>query len=1126
MASPLRSQRYVPVTLLFILAVVLSALTVTWASTVSPRQPGPQTPDRNGRTLLPMKVARQITFRQIGPAISGGRVTAVAGVPGNPDIYFVGAADGGVFRTTNAGVTWKALFQHRPVASVGALAVDAGNPSVVWLGTGEANIRNDVSFGDGVYKSEDGGDHWTHLGLDSTLQISRILINPRHSNVVLVAAMGNPYADSPDRGVFRTTDGGQTWSKVLYVDAATGVADIAMDPKDPQVLYAAAYHFRRSPWHFSDGGPEDGIYKSVDGGETWSRLTGHGLPKGPVGRIGLAVAPSAPNIVYAVMGTNNEGVLWRSDDAGAHWTMVSNDDEVDVRPFYFSHIAVDPGNPDHVFALSMYLMESRDGGHSFHPIDPSEHPDNHAIWIDPLDGNRILDGNDGGIILSRDNGRTWAFLHNLAIGQFYHVAADNQSPYDVCGGLQDNSAYCGLAHSPNPNGITERDWYDLNGGDGIFAVPDPSNPNRIYNSTQNGWFMVYDRATRQRRTVDPYPRDFGGAGVADLRYRFNWDAGFALSPANPEVVYFGANVVFRSTDGGLTAQPISPDLTRNDKSKQGPSGGKVVGDNSGAEVYDTILSIAPSPKDANVIWVGTDDGLVQLTRDGGAHWTNVTGNIPGLPPWGRVETVDASSENAGTAVIAVDFHFTGDFKPYLYQTTDYGRTWKNITGNLPAGVYAHVVRQDLRNPNLLYAGLENGLYVSWNDGKGWYKFGLGLPDAAVYDLALQPQRNDLIVATHGRSLWVLDDLTPFQQYRGQTAQSSLQMFPARSARRYWPWSTVEQLGDGAFYGTNPPFGAEFSYYLPQAATQPGKLVITDAQGRVVRTIEGLRTAPPGEPGAYQELLPATTPAQPGQPPSHAGMKELPATPPPPTQAVQQVTAPPKPGQPLKVPRVPVEAGLNRAYWDLRSDGPVRWNGTKDFNKGPKAGAMVPPGVYTATLIIGNAKASQKIEVFNDPRSHVPPSDMAAQYRFEESLLGELSQVDAALNRLDAMNAQLAALKQAVKGTSTEKSVDQAATQLENAGNQAEALLTSNPRAIEDTVRTPDRLREQLMMLAYTVTGADGAPTPAEVRQQQRLRQDYLATMAAFDKFLAQAEAFNRTMAAEKLPGVVVGAELK
>ena len=596
---------------------------------------GPQQENSHGRTLLPMSVSATFHFRQIGPALAGGRVTAVAGVAGNPAVYYVGGADGGVFRTRDGGITWKALFQHRSVASIGALAVDPRNSAVVWVGTGEANVRNDVSYGNGVYESTDGGTHWRHLGLTGTMQISRILIDPRHPGTVLVGAMGDPWQNSTERGVYRTTNGGASWQRVLYIGPEVGISDMAMDPRNPNIVYAATYRFRREPWHYSAGGPEDAIYKSIDGGASWKRLAGHGLPSGAVGRIGLAVAASAPNVVYAVIGSH-QGVLWRSDDSGASWALVSKDQSVDARPFYFSHIAVDPKNPNHLFALSMRLLTSSDGGRTWKRIARSIHVDNHAIWIDPTGSGRIIEGNDGGVALSLDNGRHWAFVHNIAIGQLYHVSASGGFFYQVCGGLQDNNSWCGPGASKDPSGISSRAWYGFNGDDGIYGMTAADDPNLIYNEGQNGAYFVYNRSEEQLHDIEPFPRDDNGRGADGARYRFAWEAAFAVSPSNPKVLYAGGNVVFRSNNRGRTWKVISPDLTRNDKAKQGPSGGPVIQDNSGAEYYDTILTIIPAASDPQVIWVGTDDGLVQVTRDGGKHWSNVTANIPHLPAWGRV----------------------------------------------------------------------------------------------------------------------------------------------------------------------------------------------------------------------------------------------------------------------------------------------------------------------------------------------------------------------------------------------------------------------------------------------------------------------------------------------------------
>jgi photosystem II stability/assembly factor-like uncharacterized protein len=1089
---------------------------------------GPQKADEEGRTRLPMEVRKSVSFREIGPAISGGRIPAVVGVAGNPDTYYVGTADGGVFRTSDGGISWKALFQHESVAAIGALAVDPQNPDIVWAGTGEANVRNTVSFGNGVYKSTDGGRHWKRMGLEGTFQISCIEIDPHHPNTAIVAAMGSPWADSADRGVYRTTDGGATWQKVLYIGPSVGVADLAMDPQNPQVLFAAAYHFRRTPWSYSDGGPDDAIYKSGDQGQTWKRLSGHGLPEEPVARIGLAIAPSSPNVIYATMGSN-EGVLWRSDDSGEHWMLVSRDEEANVRPFYFSHLAVDPHNPEHIFALSNNLMESKDGGRTFTAIAKQVHGDHHAIWIDPSGSGRIIEGNDGGVVLSRDNGEHWAFMDNIAIAQYYHVATSNERPYMVCGGLQDNSAWCGPSRSRDPSGILDRHWFDLNGGDGMYAIPAADNPDLIYNNTENGVFMIFDRATQHVHDIEPYPRDSSGGGVADLRYRFAWNAGFAVSPQNPAVLYTGANVVFKSEDRGRTWKVISPDLTLNDKSKQQSSGGPVVKDNSGAETYDTIVRIMPSASDPNVIWVGTDDGQVQLTRDGGTTWTNVTAHIPNLPPWGRVESIDVSPDNPAEVAIAVDRHFSGDFKPYLYRTSDFGATWHLIAGDLPR-VYAHVVRRDRRNPHIYYAGLENGLYVSWDEGTKWYLFGLGLPNTSVYDLALEEQSNDLLVGTHGRGVWILDDLTPFQQFTPEIGQAALHFFAPVSALRFWPWSEVEDLGDGVFYGKNPAYGAQLSYFLSTEVKEPGQLVIADSQGRVVRTMKGMNTLEAGEkPPEDEDVPPASMPGQ--TQPAKEVKPAQPATPsqtqqqPPPTKPTEEAET--EPGKPKEIPWVPGKPGLQRIYWDLRADGPVRWESAKDFNKGPKSGALVPPGQYMATLTIGGQSTAQKIEVINDPRSRADASGMEERYRLSQAVLHEMSQLDVALNRMDAVRAQVKALQLGVKGTPDESPLKTAVEALEKQMQAAQEEITSNPGAAESTLRKPNRLREHLFGLYGITEGADDAPTAAMLDEKQELDRQYRSALQKFNQFMqTDGAGFNRTMAQHNLPGVVLGEALQ
>jgi hypothetical protein len=646
--------------------------------------------------------------------------------------------------------------------------------------------------------------------------------------------------------------------------------------------------------------------------------------------------------------------------------------------------------------------------------------------------------------------------------------------------------------------------------------------------------MVFDRASQQVQDIEPYPRDFTGGGVADLPYRFNWNSGFAVSPQNPKVLFAGGNVLFKSDDRGRNWKPISPELTLNDKSRQQSSGGNLIKDNSGAEVYDTILSIAPSATDPNVIWVGTDDGLLQFTRDGGATWTNLTAHLPKLPSLGRIESIDLSPTDPGEALIAVDRHFSGDFKPYLFRTTNFGATWQSLTGNLPSDVYAQVVRRDLHNPRILYAGLENGLYVSWDSGEHWYLFGLGLPNAAVYDVALNARDNDLIVATHGRAVWILDDLTLFQQFDPQLEHESAHLFPPPAAQRFWPWSQVEPLGDAAFYGANPPYGAALSYYLPHEVRQPGALVITDSDGHVVRTLKGTHELEPGQSAPNEEDLPPTAQTEASTPKSQNAEKgeaksSQPATP---TEADQQSGTSKSENSSESEPSreiawIDTHAGLQRFYWDLRADGPVRWHGGQDFDKGPLSGALVPPGDYTATLTVACHASAQKFAVVNDQDSNASVSAMQERYHATQSVLQEISQLDVALNHLDDMHAQLNALRLVVKGTPEE---EQAKKEIDDFDEQISAErknITSNAGAAESTLRVPDEIREHLFALDGLLEGADDAPTPAALDQQKLLESQYQSTLRKYNQFLeSELAAFNAKMAGHKLFSITAGEPLQ
>jgi photosystem II stability/assembly factor-like uncharacterized protein len=847
-----------------------------------------------------------------------------------------------VFRTTNGGATWDDVWARQPVASIGALAIAPSDKRVVWVGTGESKPRNDASYGDGVWLTEDGGSTWRHRGLANSYSISRILVSPHDPHVALAGALGDPFKDSEDRGVYRTTDGGATWQKTLYVGPQSGVGDLAWDARGGRLVFAGIWQLRREPWSFQSGGPDDGLFRSTDGGVTWSKLEGHGLPAGPMGRIGVAVAPSDPQRVYALI-QSSAGVLWRSDDAGASWRLISRDTALNQRPFYMSRLEVDPHDANHVFFLSEDLYESKDGGATFHALTGAVHQDHHAMWI-ARDGRRMIEGDDGAAPISLDGGAIWTWGYNIAIGQVYRLGLDRENPYHVCGGLQDNDAFCGPADSLDPLGNLAGYWRDVgNDGDGSWAVPDLLDPQYVWNVGVNqltGQLGLYDARTRSNHDISPYVRDTNGWALAGLPYRFNWEAPIALAPLDPRVAYYGGNVVFRTADRGQHWSVISPDLTRNEPAHQQVAGGPINTDVSGAEFYDTLLTIAPSPLDAGIIWVGTDDGLVQLTRDGGTHWKDVT--PPGVGPYGRVENIDPSPHDAGTAFAAIDRHLSGDRTPYAFVTHDFGATWHSITAGLPDGQYVHVVRQDPRNADILYAGLEQGVWMSLDAGATWQSLQGDMPVSAVRDLRVQTQADDLVVATHGRDFFVLDDLVALQELTRARAAHAYMFKPRTTYDWYRWWHHIYGTGAGEalaphqmFVGENPPAGALITYYLGAPVKTGVTLEILDANGRIVRSLDG---------GGH--------------------------------------------------------AGLNRLAWNLSEAPPHAWRSAKEWNRGPDDGASVVPGVYTLRLHVPVRTLEQPLLVKADPRAHWTQADYMARYALLHRLDEELSTVDDALNALD------------------------------------------------------------------------------------------------------------------------------
>lgn len=779
-----------------------------------------------------------LPIRAIGPAATGGRIADIVAVhEGQRLTIYVGSASGGVWKSVDGGTTFKPIFDKQPSLSIGSLAIDPSNAQTVWVGTGESWVRNSVSVGTGIYRSRDGGENWEALGLADSEHIARVVVHPKDSNTVFACALGHLWNANTERGVFKTTDGGKTWNKVLYRNDSTGCAEMAMDPQDPSVLYAAMWDVRREPHNFRSGGPGSGLFKSTDSGATWHELR-KGLPEGDLGRIGIAVAPANHTRVYAVVEAKNHTALFRSDDAGDSWAETNNSFNVSGRPFYFARLAADPKNADRLYKPGFFLTVSEDGGKSFSAaFSASEgpgggnHGDHHALWIDPENPDQMLLGTDGGVYQSLDRAAHWRFIANLPVAQFYHVSADMADPYNVYGGLQDNGTWMGPSRATD--GIANRHWRNIDGGDGFWAFPDPSDADYAYAEYQGGMISRFRKSTGESRDIKPLPRP------GEPEFRFNWNAPIHLSPNHLGTIYLGGQFLFRSKDHGESWERISPDLTTNDPARQHQemSGGLTI-DNSDAEKFETIYAIAESPKNGDVIWVGTDDGNVQVTRDGGKHWTNVAKDIPGLPAGTWVSTIEASHFDPAVAYATFDGHSAGDMKTHVYQTKDYGKTWTSLSTPELNG-YAHVVRQDLVNANLLFVGTEFGLFLSIDGGAHWAQFKGDLPNVAVRDIAIQPRESDLMLATHGRGIYILDDLTSIRALTPELLAKDLVMLPSRPSVLALPAGEQRFDGDAEFRGRSLPEAAAIVYYQRKRHIFGDlKLEIYDSKGQLLTSLQG------------------------------------------------------------------------------------------------------------------------------------------------------------------------------------------------------------------------------------------------------------------------------------------------
>jgi photosystem II stability/assembly factor-like uncharacterized protein len=863
-----------------------------------------------------------LEFRNIGPAIMGGRIDDFAVVEANPAVFYVGTASGGILKTTNYGTTFEPVFDDQLVSTIGDLALAPSDPQVLYVGTGEPNNRQSSSWGNGVYRTLDGGKTWQHLGLADTHHIGRVLVHPRDPGVVYVAALGRLWGPSRERGLYKTTDGGKAWTNTKLVDEDTGFVDVAMDPESPETLYAASYQRRRTPFGFGGGGPGSGIWKTVDGGATWTKLA-KGLPEGEVGRIGLAVYLRDPRIVYALVEHAKEGGVYRSEDRGETWAKVS---ATNPRPSYYSKIRIDPNNDRRIWVFGASMYFSDDGGKTFKTdLVDRIHGDFHAMWIDPADSNRMLLGSDGGIHLSWDRGRTWDFVNTFPLAQLYEVAVDMQSPYHVYGGLQDNGSWSAPSRTRWRQGISNDEWVRVGGGDGFYCVPDPSDPDVVYLESQDGNVARLHRTSGQRRVIRPEP-------PAGEKYRFNWNSPILVSPHDPKTVYYGGNRLFGSRDRGDTWTLVSPDLTGTDNARRdamtifGKPAKDLLSRNDGVRHFGTITAIAESPLEAGVLWAGTDDGNLQVSRDGGKTWTNVAARVPGVPKGTYVSRVEASRTGEGAAYVSFDGHRGNDFDPYLFFTADYGQTWKPVAGNLPAGGTISVVREHPKNPDVLFVGTERGLWASWDRGAGWTAVrGKNLPTVPVDDLLVHPREGDLVLGTHGRGVYVLDDATPLVDLPAARGKD-LHLFPVRAATQWRLFDHKADTGHKAFLAPNPPDGALLTYWL---AAKPDEKAAAGPDEKAS--------------GSPDERKPAE-------------------------KREANITVTDASGAVVRELKGPAEHGINRTSWDLRREPPVKpEEGAERSFMGPPRGPWALPGTYTVKVALDGKEASQTVAVVDDPR---------------------------------------------------------------------------------------------------------------------------------------------------------------
>lgn len=1030
---------------------------------------------------------KELKYRHIGP--QGNRMAAVAGVPGDLNTYYAGAASGGLWKSTDGGINWYPVFDDQPAQSVSALAIAPSDHNVVWAGTGETFIRSNVSIGNGIYKSCDAGKTWQHMGLEKTGRIGRIVVDPRNPDVAFAAALGHCHGPQAERGVYRTTNGGKTWQRVLFVDENTGCADIAMDPNNPRILFAGMWQVVIKTWGRYSGGPGSGVFMSKDGGETWKRLQGNGLPDSPMGKIAAAVARSNSNRVYALIETGTRGSLWRSDNGGSDWRKISHNRLLNERPHYYTRMVVSPADENELYFPSNSMSISYDGGETSELVYWGG--DNHDMWVDPTNADRIMIGDDMGVLISTNHGRGWNRVV-LPVAQMYHVSVDRQIPYNVFGNRQDGYSYRGPSNSLTGGwrgGIHSGLWRNVAGCECGFTYADPRDFNIIWGGCYNAGLDRFDLRTGHNRSVRVWPKSPMGAPAGILKYRFNWTFPIVISPHDHNKVYVGSQHVHVTGDGGQSWQVISPDLSTNDKKLMGDSGG-LTRDNLGVEYGCIIFAIAESPLEKGQIWAGTNDGLLHVTRDGGKTWQNVTKSLPKLPPLGTVSNIEPSKYNAGTCYVTVDFHQVNNRDPYIYKTADYGKSWKLISSTIPKSVfsYVHCVREDPHKQGLLYAGTENALYVSFNDGDYWLPLQTNLPHAPVHWMAVQDQFNDLVVATYGRGFWIMDDITPLQQLNREVLNSSFHFFKPRDAYRFRNVTTIQGYPNDQCIGRNPVYGAYINYYAAKSSKEPVTITILDKENRVVRTLSG-----------------------------------------------------------------PVKAGINRVYWDLKhepagmvklrtrpADNPLVWEekrfkhftrrgwmpliswGIRDGLSGP----LALPGKYTVKLEINDREFSRKLTVVKDPNSAGTIADIHAQVQETLEIRDEIKIVVKEINRIEWLRKQIVDLQALLESRRNLAPLAKEAEKLDKKLFAVEGLFFQPVLAEGDlkSFRAPNKLYSQLALLAGDIAygSADFPPTDQQIEVHRVLRAELTAARNKLQKVIKNdLAAFNKLLARKNLAGLVM-----